>query len=132
MPVEYSNPPDVPAPFGAYGNLSRAGDVVYIAGQTGARPDGSLPAADDVRGQVTQIYATIGALLESEGLGWTDVTKFVTYVTDREALEEFYKVRAELFAEWYPEGIYPPNTLLIVNGLLFPELRVEIDTYAHG
>ncbi len=42
----------------------------------------------------------------------------------------FMKARQEVFPGWFPDGAYPPNTLLVVSRLVRPELRVEIDAMA--
>ena len=40
------------------------------------------------------------------------------------------QARTEVFAEIYPDGDYPPNTLLVVDRLVQPELLVEISAIA--
>ena len=46
-------------------------------------------------------------------------------------IAEFYEGREELYPQLYPAGRYPPNTLLVVNGLVRPELLLEIDAIAY-
>jgi hypothetical protein len=38
--------------------------------------------------------------------------------------------RAEVFPRHFPDGVYPPNTLLVVSRLVQPELLVEIEAMA--
>ena len=38
--------------------------------------------------------------------------------------------RREVFPGYYPDGAYPPNTLLVVSRLVQPELLVEIEAMA--
>jgi enamine deaminase RidA (YjgF/YER057c/UK114 family) len=47
-------------------------------------------------------------------------------------IEPFYQAREKLFAEagWYPDGGYPPNTLLVVARLVRPEFMIEIEAVA--
>ena len=40
------------------------------------------------------------------------------------------QTRQAVFATYFPEGAYPPNTLLVVSRLVRPELRVEIEAMA--
>jgi hypothetical protein len=40
------------------------------------------------------------------------------------------KARAEVFPGYFPDGVYPPNTLLIISSLVKPELLVEIEAMA--
>jgi len=58
------------------------------------------------------------------------VAKLTTYLTRADDIEDFYRVRRELFAELYPEGGYPPNTLLVVDRLVFPDCLIEIEAVA--
>jgi enamine deaminase RidA (YjgF/YER057c/UK114 family) len=38
--------------------------------------------------------------------------------------------RTAVFAEIYPEGKYPPNTLVVVSRLVEPAFLVEVDALA--
>ena len=38
--------------------------------------------------------------------------------------------RREAFPAYFPDGVYPPNTLLVVSRLVNPELLVEIEAMA--
>jgi hypothetical protein len=40
------------------------------------------------------------------------------------------QARRELFPRYFPGGVYPPNTLLIISRLVKPELLVEIEAMA--
>jgi hypothetical protein len=40
------------------------------------------------------------------------------------------KARQEAFPGLFPDGVYPPNTLLVVSRLVRPELLVEIEAMA--
>ena len=130
MVVAYENPTALGEPLGKYSHLSRAGDLVIVAGQVGVRPDGSL-AGDDFRSQMRQIFENLRLALESTGGGLESVMKLTTYVVGEPMIAKFYEGREELYPELYPSGMYPPNTLLVVSALVRPELLVEIDAIAH-
>jgi enamine deaminase RidA (YjgF/YER057c/UK114 family) len=59
-----------------------------------------------------------------------DVVRLATFLTRAEDLEGFMAARAALFPEYFPDGVYPPNTLLVVSRLVRPELLVEIEAMA--
>ena len=40
------------------------------------------------------------------------------------------QARREAVPRYFPDGVYPPNTLLIVSRLVKPELLVEIEAMA--
>jgi len=130
MGVAYENPAALGEPLGKYSHLSRAGDLVIVAGQVGVRADGSL-AGEDFRSQMRQIFENLRLALESTGGGLESVMKLTTYVVGEPMIAEFYEGREELYRELYPSRKYPPNTLLVVSGLVRPELLVEIDAIAH-
>lgn len=109
--------------FGDYSPVSVSGDIVAVAGQFGT--DGLEP---DV--QVRGSFESVGKALKAVGLGFQDVFQFRTYLVGRETIPTFMKVRKEVFADIYPSGEYPPNTLLIVAGLVEPQFVVEIEALA--
>jgi len=45
-------------------------------------------------------------------------------------IPELMDFRKRRFPELFPDGKYPPNTLLIVNRLVHPEFLVEIQPVA--
>jgi enamine deaminase RidA (YjgF/YER057c/UK114 family) len=126
----HSNPAGAPAPMGLYSNLARAGDLLFVAGQVGVREDGSL-AGEDLLSQAKQTFENIGAILESEGAGFRDVLKFTTYLVGSDRIGDFVAARKEIFRTLYPDGSYPANTLLVIDGLVRPEFVVEIEAVAH-
>ncbi len=71
-------------------------------------------------------------MLDGLGLGFGDILRFNTFIVGRESLKEFMAARLEVFAEIYPDGGYPPNTLLLVNGLVEEQFRIEIEALAVG
>ena len=129
LSVVYQNPAELGPPHGKYSHLSRAGDLVLVAGQVGIRPDGSL-AGDDLRSQLFQVFENLGTALGSAGGGFDSVMKLTTYLVGETTIEAFREARDELYARIYPSGMYPPNTLIVVQGLVRPDLLVEIDAMA--
>jgi enamine deaminase RidA (YjgF/YER057c/UK114 family) len=125
----YVNPEGAPAPIGMYSNLSRAGNLLFVAGQVGLRADGEL-AGEDLASQALQAFENVAALLGSQGSSLRDATKFTTYLVNAEEIDQFFEIRERLFPDLFPEGEYPPNTLLVVDRLVRPELRIEVEAIA--
>jgi enamine deaminase RidA (YjgF/YER057c/UK114 family) len=132
MTVTYH--PNVPtlAKFGAYSPVARAvpGELVAVAGQFGTGATGEFPDTDAAADQVRGAFRNVGNALAEVGLSFRDVLKFTTFVVGRETIPAFMETRREVFAEIYPEGVYPPNTLLIVAGLVEERFVVEIEALA--
>lgn len=130
MTVSYHNPVELGEPLGKYSHVSSAGGLIFVAGQVGIDRDGNL-AGPALPAQMRQVFANIGAALQARGGGFSDVMKFTTYLTDASLIGPFYQTREELFAELYPDGNYPPNTLLVIDRLVRPEYLLEIEAIAH-
>jgi enamine deaminase RidA (YjgF/YER057c/UK114 family) len=125
--VEYK---DAPVPkFGDYSTLGiGAGEIVMIAGQLGADANGEYPA--DGAEQTRLAFENVGTALRAVGLGFEHVVGFRTYVVGRESIPEFVAGRREVYPRIYPSGVYPPNTLLMVCGLVSEAAKVEIEALA--
>ncbi len=110
----------------AYG-YSRAivrGDEVHIAGTTGYDyPRMAMP--EDPAEQARNIYSTFAAILNEAGGGLADVVRLRTFVTDPAYCEPVLRVQGEVFG-----AIRPAATILIVSGLLTPEMKVEVEADA--
>ncbi|MGH3503357.1 MAG: RidA family protein [Nocardioidaceae bacterium] len=126
-----TNPDSLPTPLGAYFHVARAGDTIYIAGQVGVDQNGDL-AGSDVQVQTRQTFANLRAACQSEGMELENIAKLTTYLIDADDIAGFYQVREEIFPEMFPNGKYPPNTLLVIDRLVKPELRVEIEAIAYA
>ena len=130
--ISIYNPATMAKPLGLYCHVSRAkaGEFLHIAGQVSLDGAGQLVGAGDFEAQMKQTYANLRAALESAGAGFGDVVKYTTYMTRREDLGEYRRVRNALYDDIYPDGDYPPNTLLIVTALVNDDLLVEIEAVA--
>jgi enamine deaminase RidA (YjgF/YER057c/UK114 family) len=117
-------------PLGLYsqGMLAPGGEILVVAGQVGVDREGR--AAADVGAQTRQALENVRAVLEAGGCRWRDVVRLQTFLTSPDDIPGFMKARQEVFPGYFPDGAYPPNTLLVVSRLVRPELRVEIEAMA--
>jgi enamine deaminase RidA (YjgF/YER057c/UK114 family) len=115
------------SPFEKAHGYSRAvvsGDEVHIAGTTGY-DYAKMAMPDDVADQTRNIYATIAAAMKEAGGGLADIVRLRTFVTDVAYCEAVLKVQGEVFG-----AIRPAATIVVVSGLLKPEMKVEIEADA--
>jgi enamine deaminase RidA (YjgF/YER057c/UK114 family) len=119
------------APLGLYshGMVSPPGEIVVVAGQVGMGPAGQV-AAGDVVTQTKQALENVRAVVEAAGCAMRDVVRLQTFLTRAEDIPGFMKARGEVFPGYFPDAVYPPNTLLVVTRLVRPELLVEIEAMA--
>jgi enamine deaminase RidA (YjgF/YER057c/UK114 family) len=119
------------APLGMYshGMVAAPGDLVVVAGQVGMGPDGRA-AADDVVAQTKQALENVRTIVEAAGCTMRDVVRLQTFLTRADDIDGFMKARSEVFPGYFPDRVYPPNTLLVVSRLVRPELLVEIEAMA--
>ena len=124
---ECSNPGSVHAPLGAYSHTARVpagSDWLVVAGQVGIGPDGKL--AGGARAQAAQAFRNIVECLAAHGMDRGDLVKFTVFLTDARFIEEYRAARREVIGDEYK----PPSTLLIVAGLVAPDMVVEIEAFA--
>jgi 2-iminobutanoate/2-iminopropanoate deaminase len=119
------------APLGMYshGMIAPCGEIVVVAGQVGIGQGGEV-AIGDVVAQTKQALDNVRAVVEAAGCSMRDVVRLQTFLTHAEDIPGFMKARAEVFPGYFPDGVYPPNTLLIITRLVKPELLVEIEAMA--
>jgi enamine deaminase RidA (YjgF/YER057c/UK114 family) len=103
----------------------RAGNTVYLRGQTAMDLDGRIVGAGDPAAQAENAMRCAKVLLEEAGARLQDVVKITIYITDRAHREPVYRV----VGRWL-KGVYPVSTGLIVKGLARPEYLMEIDVIA--
>jgi enamine deaminase RidA (YjgF/YER057c/UK114 family) len=114
----------------SHGMAVPAGEIVIVAGQVGTNRAGEVAGSGDVVAQTTQAFENVRAVLTAAGCAMTDVVRFQTFLTHATDVDGFMQARRELFPKYFPGGVYPPNTLLIISRLVKPELLVEIEAMA--
>lgn len=107
-----------------YSRGVRVAETVHIAGTT-AMKDGKLVGKGDAPAQARQIFENIKAALEKAGAGLEHVVRTRIYITSREDANPVAEVQGEYFSD-----IRPASTLVVVAGLLEPEMLVEIEVEA--
>ena len=113
----------------SHGMVAPAGEIVVVAGQVGM-DGGRLVGPGDVEAQTRQTFANIEKVLRAAGCGMRDVVRFQTFLTYASDIDHFMRARRDVFPGYFPDGVYPPNTLLVVSRLVQPELLVEIEAMA--
>ena len=112
-------------PLGQYSHMTRvknATETLYIAGM--------LAPGDDFDAQCGGVFRQIEAALKSAGAGWGNVAQFTTYLVHSQDIPKFMAWRLREFPKLFPDGKYPPNTLLIIDRLVGEQFLIEVQTIA--
>ena len=120
-------------PSGHFSHVARvrnAAERLYIAGMVAADPQGALVGEDDFEAQALQVFGNIEKALRSAGASWKNVVQFTTYLTRTTDVKKWRAFRSREFAKWFPDGKYPPNTLLIIDRLAAESYLIEVQTIA--
>jgi len=96
---------------------------VFVSGTPGMLPDGSYP--DGITAQAEQAWKNVLAILAQAGMGVKDLVKVTHYLVRQEDIKEYVVVRAR-----YLGDARPASMLLVVPGLVKPEILVEIEACA--
>ena len=96
---------------------------LYLAGQVGIAPDGSVPAS--CAEQAELCFANILAVLAEAGMGPGDLVRLNTYLLDPADRAAYGAARDRHV------GTPPPaSTLVIVRALARPEFKIEVEAIA--
>ncbi|HZO04196.1 MAG TPA: RidA family protein [Burkholderiales bacterium] len=112
-------------PVGPYSHVARVragADTLYIAGM--------LASGETFEAQCAAVYGQIEKTLQSAGAGWANVVQFTTYLVHSQDIAKFYRWREREYPRMFPDGRYPPNTLLIIDRLVQEQFLIEIQTVA--
>jgi enamine deaminase RidA (YjgF/YER057c/UK114 family) len=124
MPVEHIQPEGLPTPP-TYSHVVRAGNTIYIAGQTSQNEQGEIVGKGDVTAQAEQIFSNLGKALASAGGDFSNLVKITVFVCDARYREQVAAVRAK-----YLKAPLPASTFIVAAGLANPDYMLEIEGIA--
>lgn len=119
-------PPNIRPPFAHYSHgveVPAGHRLLFCSGQLGIAPDDEIPAGTEPQARLC--FFNIETILNAAGMGLDDVVRINAFVTGREHLAPYMKVRDEVFS-----GEPPASTLMIVSGFAREEFTVEIEAIA--
>src|SRR5215208_6532751 len=122
--IKISNVAALGNPLGQYSHMTRvrASEFLFIAGM--------LAPGDTFDAQCAGVFGQIEQALKAANAGWGNVVQFTTYLVHSQDIPGFMQYRLREFPRFFPNGVYPPNTLLIVDRLVREQFLVEVQTVA--
>ena len=111
-------------PVGPYSHVARvkSAETLYIAGM--------VSPAESFEKQCSAVFRQIEEALKSAGAGWKNVAQFTTFLVHSQDIAAFYRWREANYPKMFPDGKYPPNTLLIIDRLVQEQFLIEVQTIA--
>lgn len=106
-----------------FSRATLVGEVLYVSGQIGNRPDGSLPP--DLAGQTRQTMQNIATILASVGSSLDAVFKCTVMLAQMDRWREFN----DAYVEFFDPTRLPARSAFGANGLVANAL-VEIECCA--
>ncbi len=91
-----------PAAIGPYSQAVRAGNTVYLSGQTPIDPATGALVAGDIQAQARRAFDNLKAVCEAAGGSFDDVVRVGLYLTDLGQFAAVNAVMADYFDEPYP------------------------------
>lgn len=107
-----------------YSPAYRSGNLLFISGQVGVKPDGTVP--ESVAEQTEIALQRTAEILRLEGLTLADLVEVVSYHVDiSNNLSDFLPVK-----ERYTERPFPAWSIIGIDALTRPSLKIEIRSIA--
>lgn len=124
MTKQTINTTNAPAPIGPYSQAVRAGGMLYISGQIALNPITSELITESIAEETEQVMANLKAILESAGLGFSNVVKTTIFLSDMTLFTNVNEVYGKFF-----DGNFPARETIAVKGLP-KNVNVEISMIA--
>jgi 2-iminobutanoate/2-iminopropanoate deaminase len=124
--AELFNPATVSPPVGAYAHgafVKADSDLLFLAGQVGVRPDGTLPTS--CADQAEEVFANIVRILKAKDMTAANLVKITLYVVAGQALSDVRAARVRYLGDHKPA-----STLIFVPQLAEAKYLIEVDAVA--
>lgn len=99
QPIHSDN---APAAIGPYSQAIRAGNTVYLSGQTPLVPASGQMVDGDIEAQARQAFDNLRAVCEAAGGSFDSIVRLGLYLTDLSDFARVNAVMAEYFSQPYP------------------------------
>jgi 2-iminobutanoate/2-iminopropanoate deaminase len=116
--------PNAPAPKGAYSQVVRAGDFLFVSGQGPIDPKTGKFSFGDIRSETKLVLENIQEVLEGCGASLKNVVKCSVFLANASDFATMNEVYGSFF-----EGHAPARTTVQAT-LVEPEMKIEIDCIA--
>jgi 2-iminobutanoate/2-iminopropanoate deaminase len=102
----------------------KANGFIFVSGQTGRRPDGTLP--EGMAAQAKQGLENMKAVLETAGSSMDKVVKCLVFVTD---ISKFGEMN-DVYRTYFPSDRFPARSTVEVSSLANKDMLFEVEAVA--
>ena len=102
MPRQAIATSNAPAAIGPYSQAVRAGNTIYLSGQTPIDPLTGLLVEGNIQVQARRAFDNLKAVCEAAGGSFDDIVRVGLYLTNLGEFGAVNAVMAEYFAQPYP------------------------------
>ncbi|MCV7260785.1 Rid family hydrolase [Mycobacterium shimoidei] len=102
--------------------VSGSGTQIFVSGTPGLREDGTVP--DDFADEARQCWANVETALDKAGATLTDIVYMRQWLTSRDNVSDYLAVSKAIIQH------EPAAMLSIIDGLVWPNQRVEVEVIA--
>jgi enamine deaminase RidA (YjgF/YER057c/UK114 family) len=127
MNIERINPSSMRPPAEYYAHVTKAGNMVFVAGQAAVGKDNQMVGVGDITAQAEEVFQQLQECLRAAGSDLSHVVKLNTFLTRPEDNRPVAAVRSKYFRQ---AGLLPASTMVIVSRLARPEMLIEVECIA--
>jgi 2-iminobutanoate/2-iminopropanoate deaminase len=124
MPIDFVATPNAPRAIGPYSQATRAGGLLFTAGQVGFDPSTGELVDGGIAEQTERVLLNVRAILQAGGLDMANVIKTTVFLVDMAEFAAMNTVYARAF------GDHRPARSTVAVAALPRGARVEIEAIA--
>ena len=124
MPIDFVATPNAPRAIGPYSQATRAGGLLFTAGQVGFDPSTGELVDGGIAEQTERVLLNIRAILQASGLEMANVVKTTVFLVDMADFAAMNTAYASAFGE------HRPARSTVAVAALPRGARVEIEAIA--
>lgn len=127
QPVKVWTPTNYPY---SHAVSARAEKLLFISGQVALDENSNYVGLGDIAVQTRQVFKNLGNVLAAAEADFGHVLDLTSFIVGHENLPGHLAALKEVYAEIYPDGSYPADSVILVAGLYREEFLLEVKAVA--